>query len=623
MALYMQAMVFDMEDKPDMAVTNLSKLLSIAPDNIAGQVMLWRIYTMQKQYQALYESTDEALNSNQNNLNAYRGKCIALRGLRKTEELIALVNESPVRDPGNNFLFRMVADFLFDSNNYEGAYKYYKLAYDIDQNDLWLLERITVIAGLTFDTGKVDCITESMPIIHHFIKLSPDIMPVSQHIQHVALGAMDFELLAKLADKKTLMQYWAHHDANRSFVRQMSRVESMQDRFDLLEAHLAWGTKMEAETNINEIIRPVRSRLNKKIRIGISSGDFRSNHIGCYIWPLIHNIDKNKYEIYCYSQWPGENDPLEMKFEAIADSFKKFPLTMDDKKVAQSIADDGLDVFIEVGAWFLRPKMVAYRVAPLQISWLDYLHSMGMPTAIDYLVLDPYVMPESSQLLIEKPMVLPSTWMVMHPYGFPAIEIDYQIPQDRNGHITFGCMNSSYRFTDEVFKVWAGIMSKVPNSKFIYLHPESALQIVRDNFVKHMEKYGISQDRLSFIAVRKDFFVHFNKIDIALDPFPHMGNTTICYTVWMALPAITLVGPCFFERVSYSVLSNCGLADLCAFSLQEYHQKALMLVADIDRRREIRRTLRDKVKAGPLGQYKAFADDLTNAISDALGVTHK
>jgi predicted O-linked N-acetylglucosamine transferase (SPINDLY family) len=101
----------------------------------------------------------------------------------------------------------------------------------------------------------------------------------------------------------------------------------------------------------------------------------------------------------------------------------------------------------------------------------------------------------------------------------------------------------------------------------------------------------------------------YNEMDISLDTFPQTGGTTTCESLFMGVPVITLVGPAFFERLSYSNLSNAGLPDLCAFSLDEYRQKAIALAADAPRRRALRHSLRQDIKQKPLGQPKKFAED--------------
>jgi len=47
-------------------------------------------------------------------------------------------------------------------------------------------------------------------------------------------------------------------------------------------------------------------------------------------------------------------------------------------------------------------------------SWLGYPHSAGLET-IDYIVVDPYILPSDPRLLIERPFELPETWVLVPP----------------------------------------------------------------------------------------------------------------------------------------------------------------------------------------------------------------
>ncbi len=70
----------------------------------------------------------------------------------------------------------------------------------------------------------------------------------------------------------------------------------------------------------------------------------------------------------------------------------------------------------------------------------------------------------------------------------------------------------------------------------------------------------------------------------------------------------TLVGMGFPERLSYSNLSNAGLGDCCAFSVEAYVQKAAALAEDRAKRREWRQGLRGMIAARPLGDAQRFVD---------------
>ena len=86
----------------------------------------------------------------------------------------------------------------------------------------------------------------------------------------------------------------------------------------------------------------------------------------------------------------------------------------------------------------------------------------------------------------------------------------------------------------------------------------------------------------------------------------------------MGVPTVTLVGEAFFERLSYSNLTNAGLGDLCAFSLEEYVEIATDLASDKARRAELRRTLRQQLRLSPLGDAAAWVRGFQNTIVRTL-----
>jgi predicted O-linked N-acetylglucosamine transferase (SPINDLY family) len=111
---------------------------------------------------------------------------------------------------------------------------------------------------------------------------------------------------------------------------------------------------------------------------------------------------------------------------------------------------------------------------------------------------------------------------------------------------------------------------------------------------------------------------HYNAIDIALDTAPHTGGTTTCEALWMGVPTVTRIGPAFFERLSYSNLTNAGLGDLCAKTDAEFVDIALRLAADRDRRRALRQGLRDQLRASPLGQAQRWVDGFFACAAEAV-----
>jgi hypothetical protein len=108
------------------------------------------------------------------------------------------------------------------------------------------------------------------------------------------------------------------------------------------------------------------------------------------------------------------------------------------RDAAQLIADDQLDILIELGGstYMNHLDVMAYRPAPKQASWLGYPHSAGLST-IDYLITDPHNTPPRRDLLVEEPLTMPKSWIALGRMVFSdAHVITPGLPEDRHGHIT-------------------------------------------------------------------------------------------------------------------------------------------------------------------------------------------
>jgi predicted O-linked N-acetylglucosamine transferase (SPINDLY family) len=105
----------------------------------------------------------------------------------------------------------------------------------------------------------------------------------------------------------------------------------------------------------------------------------------------------------------------------------------------------------------------------------------------------------------------------------------------------------------------------------------------------------------------------YHQVDIALDPFPYNGTTTTCEALWMGVPVVTLRGDRHVGRVGASLLTQVGLPDLIAASVEEYVEVAAALAVDAARLNELRRSLRQRMAASPLCDGRAFARKIESA----------
>ena len=131
---------------------------------------------------------------------------------------------------------------------------------------------------------------------------------------------------------------------------------------------------------------------------------------------------------------------------------------------------------------------------------------------------------------------------------------------------------------------------------------------------------NVKKNRLILLGesnTRKELLEVYNKIDIALDPFPFQGNTSTCEAIWMGVPVLTLVGEKFVSRYGTSINSNLELNDFISKDINDYILKAVKFssINNCDELNNLRQNLRQKSINSPLFDNKSFAIDFINALN--------
>lgn len=434
----------------------------------------------------------------------------------------------------------------------------------------------------------------------------------------VLIRVGDFAAADALGDVGELSRLWSAGRLHTALLKLLSRVTNDRDRRAVLKSHSTWGEAVEAYAKTDPIETSAPRPKDGRIRLGFMSSDLRRHPVAYFASPLFDHIPPD-FDVYCYSFYQGEEDDLQKRITSQVKAYR-WEKDITAKAAAQMIADDQLDILIELGGSTHMNKLevMAFKPAPIQASWLGYPHSAGLKS-IDHLITDPYLTPEDESLMIETPLIMPASWIAMSPLAFPEFAIEPSPPFTRHGHVTFGTANNSYKYNTAMLKVWAQIVVGTPDSKFIFVRPEGGSAAFRRNITAIFADEGVSADRIIFEATRGRHMPHYNRIDIALDTFPQTGGTTTCEALWMGVPTVSLVGPTIYERLSYSILNNAGLGDLCVRTVDEYVEKAMSLAADTERLADLRLNLRNRLRISPLGQTETFAGDFYAMIAKAVG----
>ena len=545
-------------------------------------------------------------------------KAMAERRLGRFPEALATYRGLLAEHPADFDSWRLMGNLLaYSVGDLEQGVRAYRHALALQPGDIDTAARLSdnlMNARYAAEGTLIDEAHRIATALTDKVRISPDL---ADRLQGAFLRTADYGQLAKLGEPQALSEAWARSGNVSALHMQLSRVVTEADRRQLVAMHRLWGESQERESR-PALARPL-PRGGRRLRVGLLSSDLRDHPVGYFVQPIIEHFDRAQFEFYCYSASPRPADRIQNWFSANATQYRMLT-HQSDADAAATIAADQLDILIELAGStrYNRMRVLSYRTAPMQASWLGYPHSLGLPS-IDRILVDPYLLPPDPALLLEQPLILPEAWVTVGRAGFGEVAITEGLPDERAGHLTFGTMNNPYKYTSETFALWAAVLRETPRSRFLFVRPEGGSAVFRRNVQALFESQGVDPARVEFEAVRGRHLPHYNRIDIALDTGPQTGGTTTCETLWMGVPTVTLVGEALFERLSYSMLSNAGLGDLCAFDRTAYVAIARELAADQGRRRHLRHGLREQILAHPLGDKVRWVRNFEKTIRDAVG----
>lgn len=378
----------------------------------------------------------------------------------------------------------------------------------------------------------------------------------------------------------------------------------------IFRAHRHWGERhATALTTASRKTFSNDRTPDRRLRIGYVSPDFCAHAVSCFLEPLLRGHDRSQVEIFCYPI-SRRSDGVTARFQAITGHW--VPLTgLTDDEAAERIRADNIDILVDVAGHTCdcRPLIFARKPAPIQVSWLGYPDGTGM-TAMDYRLTDAIADPPdvTDDWHVEKLVRLEDGFLCFRPPQDTGAA--GPLPARRNGHITFGSFNNNAKISPEVVALWSALLLRVPGSRLILKSRPFADPATLARYQSLFNTNGITPDRVDLLPQIPDQGGHlraYDRLDIALDPFPYNGTTTSCEALWMGAPVVTLLGTHHVARVTASLLHRIGLDDLVADSPDAYLDIAAKLAGDLDRLENLRQTLRPRMQASPLCNPYGFA----------------
>ena len=386
------------------------------------------------------------------------------------------------------------------------------------------------------------------------------------------------------------------------------KVDTRLTPADILAKHREWSCWFEAVSTYAPLLRNTADAA-RRLRIGYVSPDCHTA-LPAFLDHVIANHDRTRFEVFCYFNNP--QSPQKLVALGIADSHR-IMRGASDQAIADKVVADGIDILVDIAGHTGNNRLgvFARRVAPIQISWLDYLGTTGLD-AMDYRITDAIADPPGNEKFHSEQLLrLPDTQWCWQPDAMsPSVA---SLPALQNGHITFGSFNHAQKLTDATLALWAKLLVRLPQARL-------CVAGIAEGFARQRIATAFGEDaaRVTFLPRTgvAEYRRAFDGVDIALDPLPFSGATTTLDALWQGVPVLTLPGATSCSRSSASLLHAVQLDDWIARETDDFLARAEGFASDLDSLAALRQVLRQRVQHSAIVATKMFMRNLENSLRD-------
>ena len=372
-----------------------------------------------------------------------------------------------------------------------------------------------------------------------------------------------------------------------------------------LELAASWAARKCAVAEA--LAPPVRRARAAKIRIGYVSPDFYNHPVSILMADVFEMHDRAKFEVIALSYGPPIQDTLRSR---LVNAFDRF-IDLHGKStrdIAAAGREQSLDIAVDLAGFTGEAQVFAYRPAPLQVSYLGYVGTLGADF-MDYMIADDTLVPAAMRASYREKMLYLPSYQANSRTRIAAEDITRArlgLPADG---FVFACCNANHKITPDIFDTWMRVLLRVEGSSLL-LYAEST--VAERNLRRAARERGMDEARLVFSPrlPYPEYLARFRAVDLFLDTAPFNGGTTVADALWAGLPVLTLSGEAFSSRYAASLLTAVGLYELITSSHPEYEDTAVALAADGKRLATLRRKVADGLAGSALFDPARFTRTL-------------
>lgn len=528
---------------------------------------------------------------------------IALRGAGNAEAATDVYRRAIQLQPDYADAHYNLANLLHARGRTDEAIISYRRALELKPNSVNVCSNL---AKVFHDQGLWD---EAIAAYQQVLRLDPGSGQAHGHLGFAL--ALQGRIDQAVTSYRRAIQLEPNNPEIHSRLIQTLQYDPAADGPAVLEECRRWNARY-AEPLKTCILPHVNDRtIDRRLRIGYVSADFRTHACAVYSEPLLASHDREQFEIICYAE-VAQADEVTERFRALASAWHNI-VGMSDESVAALVRSDRIDILVDLNLHTTHNRLLTFarKPAPVQACWLGFPGTTGLD-AIDYRLTDPHLDPLGAHdaWYSETSIRLDETF-----WCYSSRDTDLQVtepPALRRGHITFGSTNSFCKVNDVVLDLWAAALLASPGSRMLILADDGSH---RRRTIETLEHRGISPDRVQFEPrrPRRDYMMLYSEIDIILDTFPYNGETTTLDALWMGVPVVTMSGHTAPARAGLSLLTNLGRAEWVAGDRRDFAAISQTLAADLPKLATWRQSLRPMMQSSTLMDSRRFARSVERA----------
>jgi len=414
---------------------------------------------------------------------------------------------------------------------------------------------------------------------------------------------------------KAVKQYQKAIDIKKDYHQARSNLAYTQlyfgttGRKEILAAHQDIQTYI-FPSSINYLThRTISKQPDRMLKIAYLSADLRNHAVGSFMSGILKSHDVTQFEICILDNRPNNNDEIAQQLKENTNSWTDIS-AMSTTEVCNLIVQLEIDILIDLSGHTKggRPDVFANRCAPIQINYLGYPATTGLQN-IDYRIVDRFTDSDTSlNQVTEKLLYLNHAMWNYQAWPDMPKKLS-RCPFEYNGYITFGSANNHAKLQESWLKIWARVLTNVPNSKLCIKSRSLKSPAAQQQLLQFFQNNRIANDRIQFVhysPYKSDHWQALQKFDIALDSFPYNGTTTSCDLLNLGIPIVTRAGNSHVSRTTGSILNTLELNDWIANSPEQFVDICIEKSKHLDELRKLRQSLSIRFNSSTLGNPNLF-----------------